>query len=599
MASMRGLSLWLSLLVPSVAGAQTAASPQAAPGPQDLGSSTEAGRKQATAVRIDDGVIRVDGRLDETVWQSAPAMTDFIQKEPVEGAPPSEETEVRFVYDGGALYIGARMRSQGPAGIQAPMSQRDGGLEQAEYVLVSLDTFLDRRTAVAFGVTASGVRLDRFYPGDDETTFDDGFDPVWTARTNVDEEGWTAELWIPFSQLRFTDEVQQLWGLNVYRFVPTLNEYDYWAPVPRTQRAWASRFGNLQGLEGIRESRRIELLPYLAGSSIVNGDRDLANPFDDGRNLASRVGADVKIGLGPDLTLEATFNPDFGQVEADPAEVNLTGFETFFTEKRAFFVEGARLLNPARLNNFFYSRRIGAPPSVSVPGDYIDYPRTTTIISAAKITGRLSPRTSVGILGAVTDEETAQVSGDESPLIQDFRVAARTAYGVARMQQEFGRSASTVSVMASGVHRDIGAQDPLAALLPQNALSLGGDSLLRFKGGEYELDLHALGTYVSGEAPAIERIQRSAVHYLQRPDRTVRQARSHTHVARGLEDRRHRRAHRRTPLALEVQHRIRDTHVRPQRRGTAELRRRRHRQRQRFDSARRGPAGSSETIRSG
>jgi hypothetical protein len=518
MGSIRSLSLWLSLLVPSLVAAQTIPAPQESLIAPD--GNGEPQRKQAIAVRIDSGTIRVDGRLDEAAWRSAPAIADFIQKEPVEGAQPTDITEVRFVYDDGSLYIGARMRSTGEAPIQAPMSRRDSGLDQAEYVLVSLDTFLDRRTAYAFGVTASGVRVDRFYPSDDEGTFDDGFDPVWTARTTVDEEGWSAELWIPFSQLRFNKNVEQLWGLNVHRFVPTLNEFDYWAPVPRTDRAWASRFGNLGGLQGIADTRRMELLPYVSGSSIVNGNRDLANPFDDGRNLSSRAGADLKIGLGPNLTLETAFNPDFGQVEADPAEVNLTGLETFFTEKRAFFLEGARLMNPARLNNFFYSRRIGAPPSVSVSGDYLDYPRTSTIMAAGKITGRLSSGTSLGILGAVTDAESASVSSIASSLIETVRVVPRTAYGIARVQQEFGPSSSTVGMMASAVRRDISPEDPLAALLARQAFSLGGDSLLRFKGGEYELDLHALATHVAGEPAAIERLQRSAVHYLQRPDRT-------------------------------------------------------------------------------
>ena len=520
MVLVTSLAVWLVLLLPAVAGAQIPVPPQGALEPQGLDDSADSDRKQATAVRIGEGTIRVDGRLDDDAWQSAPLIADFIQKEPTEGALPSERTEIRFAYDDETLYIGARMYSHEQTAIQAPMSRRDEGGEQAEYVLVSLDTFLDRRTAYAFGVTASGVRLDRFYPGDDETTFDDGFDPVWTARASVDEEGWTAELSIPFSQLRFSEQTDQTWGLNVHRFVPTMNEYDYWTPVPRTQRAWASRFGDLHGVAGIGGARRIEVVPYVASSSVVNGNRDLENPFDDGRNLAGRVGADLKIGLGSNLTLEAAVNPDFGQVEADPAEVNLTGFETFFTEKRAFFIEGSRLLNPARLNNFFYSRRIGAPPSPSVSGDHVDYPRTSTIISSAKITGRLPSQTSVGILSAVTDEESARVFNLGSPLIQTIQVAPRTAYGIARVQQEFGPSASTFGVMASGVYRDLSAQHPLAALLARDALSVGADTLLRFRGGQYQLDLHTLFTRVAGESAAIERIQRSSVHYLQRPDMT-------------------------------------------------------------------------------
>ena len=207
-------------------------------------------RKQAFAVRVPEGSIRVDGHLADPAWVEATPIVDFVQKEPNEGAKPTEKMEIRFVYDAGSFYVGARMYKEPGSLIQAPMGRRDR-VEQSEHVLVALDTFLDRRTAYVFGVTASGVRLDRFHPQDEETTFDEGFDPVWQARTQVDEQGWTAELWIPFSQLRFNPGDEQVWGLNVRRFTPTLNEEDYWIPVPRTVAAWASRFGRLEGLEGL------------------------------------------------------------------------------------------------------------------------------------------------------------------------------------------------------------------------------------------------------------------------------------------------------------------------------------------------------------
>ena len=182
---------------------------------------------------------------------------------------------------------------------------------------------------------------------------------MWRAETSVSGDQWTAELWIPFSQLRFNPRTDQTWGLNLYRFRPTLDEADYWILIPRTVRAWSSRFGDLSGIDGVVPPRRIEALPYVAGGSTLNGDRDRGNPFDDGTNLQGRVGADIKMGLGPNLTLETAINPDFGQVEADPAEVNLTAFETRFPEKRPFFLEGAQLFNIGH-PNFYYSRRIGA-----------------------------------------------------------------------------------------------------------------------------------------------------------------------------------------------------------------------------------------------
>ncbi len=475
-------------------------------------------RKQAVAARVADGAIRLDGRLDEAAWVGAAPLTGFIQKEPVEGAAPTEQMDVRIVYDSGGIYVGARMYNRARVPIQAPMGRRDDVEDQAEHILVSFDTFHDRRTAYAFGVSSNGVRIDRFYPSDDEETFDEGFDPVWQARTSIEAESWTAELWIPLSQLRFAASEEQVWGLNVQRFTPTLNELDYWIAVPRTQRGWASYFGELRGIEGIRPTRRIELLPYVAGASTVDGTRDPGNPFDDG--LARRVGADLKMGLGPNLTLEATVNPDFGQVEADPAEVNLSAFETFFAEKRPFFTEGAGLFALKGANNFFYSRRIGAPPTAPVAGDYVDYPQTSTIATAAKLTGRLASGTSVGLIGAVTTEESARRSNLGSATIDEFRVAPWTTYGLARVQQEFGPSGSTAGVLATFVHRDFVSDDPLERLLSRRAFTVAGDSILRFKGGEYELSSYGGFTYVEGSAEAIGRIQRASSHFLQRPDRT-------------------------------------------------------------------------------
>lgn len=471
--------------------------------------------KQSTAVLVPDGTIHVDGRLDEDAWQRAVSITDFVQKEPTEGAPPTDQMDVRFVYDQGALYVGARMYSHGPAAVQAPMGRRDR-IEQAEHILVSLDTFLDHRTAYAFGVTAAGVRLDRFYPGDDERTFDEGYNPVWEARAAILEDGWTAELAIPFSQLRFNERPEHVWGLNIQRVSPTLNEEVYWAVVPRTEKGWASHFGELRGIRGLRTVRQLEVLPYVAGTTIVHGGDATGNPFQQGQDLLTRVGVDVKKGFGPNLTLDVTVNPDFGQVEGDPAEVNLTAFQTRFAEKRPFFTEGSQLLTIAH-QNVFYSRRVGARPSGPASGEYVDYPSGSTILAAGKLTGRLRSGTSLGMLSAVTDEEFATVSNGSLPTTS-VRVAPRTFYGLAHVQQEFGPSASTASAIVAFVNRDMPEGDPLAAVLSRRLVVAGGDAFLRFKGGEYEATLAGVGSFVTGDAGAITRIQRSSAHYMQRPD---------------------------------------------------------------------------------
>ncbi|HEU0013780.1 MAG TPA: DUF5916 domain-containing protein [Longimicrobium sp.] len=503
------IALLLALLAPAAAAAQT---------PPDTTA-----RPQARAVRITGGAPDVDGRLDDAAWQAAPALTGLVQKLPNEGAPATEATEVRFLYDDGALYVGARMYSRDPAAVQAPVSRRDN-VEQAERILVSLDTYLNRRTAYTFGVTASGVRLDGFH-GADSDAADLSFEPVWVARTRRDSLGWTAEMRIPFSQLRFNRADVQTWGLNVSRRIASTNEDQYWVMVPARETGWASRFGDLTGISGIRPTRRIELTPYVAGGADFSSDPGEGNPFDDGSETTTRVGGDVKMGLGPNLTLEATFNPDFGQVELDPAEVNLSAFETFFSERRPFFTEGADLLSVA---NFFYSRRIGAPPRGSavfgladrVVGSYtyLDAPPTSTILGAAKLTGRLPSGTSIGVLAALTDRERVRTFDVEGGDFGSFVAEPRTATAVARVQQELGESGSTAGAVLTGVRRDLEHGDPLAAYMNRQAYTGGVDWRLRFNRGEYVLQGDAGFSYIEGDSLAIRRAQRAAVRYFQRPD---------------------------------------------------------------------------------
>ena len=513
--------------------------------PEALAQLRLAGQqKQANAVRVAGGEIRVDGRLDEAAWSRAQPLTDFIQKEPAEGAAPSERTEVRFVYDENGLYVGARMSSSGgQAGIQAPLGRRDtpyspdrgprgrgfqrgsassGRAELADYILISLDTFLDRRTAYSFGVTASGVRLDHQHLSDSEADIDQRFDPVWEARTTIDAEGWTAEMWIPFTQLRFNEGSELNWGLNVHRWIPLKNEDDYWIAIPRTEDAWASRFGDLRGIESIDQTRRLELLPYAVGGSTVSEARDPRNPFLDELNLEGRVGADLKMGLGSNLTLDATFFPDFGQVEVDPAVINLTDSEVFFPERRPFFTEGSNLFAPSE-NNYFYSRRVGGPPQGPATGEFVDYPSETTILGAGKVTGRLPSGTSIGILGALTAEEHARtfnpdLDGSGAGTLDRVRVAPRAAWAAARIQQEFGAFGSTASLMLTGVRRDLTEGEPLAAQLRRSGWMLGGDLLWRLGGGMYEVSFGGGLTGIGGDEEVIVLAQRGSERYLQRPD---------------------------------------------------------------------------------
>ncbi|WP_216673747.1 DUF5916 domain-containing protein [Pyxidicoccus fallax] len=479
-----------------------------------------------SAVRVEQPPV-LDGLLDDAAWTQAIFTTDLVQKEPDQGLPATLRTEVAFVYDSEALYVGARMFSDSAADIETVMTRRDeSGV--AERLIVSLDTWNDKRTAYSFAVTAAGQRVDWFHPVDSEYERDFSYNPVWQARTRLTGEGWVAELRIPFSQLRFNDADEQSWGLNLNRYVPRRNEDDFWVVVPRHVTGWASWFGELTGVRGVRPARRLELLPYVAGDWQVNSGRNprAGTPYDSRRDWAGRVGGDVKLGLGPNLTLDATVNPDFGQVEADPAVVNLSAFENIFEERRPFFTEGAQRFTSVG-PTYFYSRRIGASPRLLADlrsqRDYVEAPRASTLWGAGKLTGRLASGLSVGALGAVTGGSFADVYDFDTA--QEGRVGLEpfTGYGVVRLQQELG-GASVVGAMLTGVNRAVtpsGRGESLAFNLPRQAYTASADASFRLgPGGQYALTAYAGGSHVSGTREAMERLQRSSARFYQRPDQS-------------------------------------------------------------------------------
>lgn len=468
------------------------------------------------ALQLNGNRPKLDGRLDDSAWESAEYLSGFTQKDPAEGTPSLDETRVAFLYDDRALYIGARMRCADPKAIRSTLARRDGS-GNSERLIVVLDTYHDRRTAYSFSVTASGVRTDYYHPSDQESDRDYSFDPVWEVRTATDDTGWTAEMRIPFSQLRFSAADAQTWGLNLNRWTPTRNEDSYWVLIPKSATGWASRFGELRGIEGIEPSRRIELYPYVSSDASYRNSGDPDDPFADPNQYRSRVGSDLKMGLGPSLTLEATVNPDFGQVEADPAEVNLSAFETFFSEQRPFFTEGARLLQ-GNGPGYFYSRRIGAPPRGATSGDYEDRPSTTTILGAAKLSGRLASGTSLAALTALTAREHAKTYDATTGAFGEEEVAPVAGYGAMHVQQEFGPHASTAGLTMTTVRRDVAPGEPLAAIMTRQAITGGGDWNLRFRGGDYVLRGFVGGSHVEGDSAAIIRLQRSSARYFQRPD---------------------------------------------------------------------------------
>jgi hypothetical protein len=485
------------------------------------GQTQTAASRTALATAITGAAPAIDGRLDDDAWANAPVITDFIQKIPNEGAEPSVRTEVRLLYDDAALYVGARLFRDDPSAIRTSITRRDGESD-AEVFIVSLDPYLDRRTAYNFSLSSGGVRGDWYLPQDSEDSGREAqYDPVWSARSRVQADGWTAEMRIPFSQLRFNEAERQTWGLQLTRHIPDLSERVQWVLIPVQAAGFASRFGLLEGIAGIPAARRLEILPYVAADLTHRANVHPLNPFDE--QLTGRAGGDLKMGLGPNLTLDATFNPDFGQVEADPAVVNLTAFETVFDERRPFFIEGNELLT-GRGQSFlgrptwFYSRRIGAAPRGAVAADFVKQPASTTIISAGKVTGRLASGLSVAALTAITPREYASTFDSLSNAIDRVAVEPPSAFGVVRLQQDIGTQQSNIGASFTAVRRALDERGALDALLPASAVAGGVDWKLRYREGMYEITGWVGSSRVSGDPAAMARLQRSSAHYFQRPD---------------------------------------------------------------------------------
>jgi hypothetical protein len=462
------------------------------------------------------GPVRVDGRLDDAAWSAAPPATQFTQLDPAEGQPASERTEVRVLYDDEALYIGVRLHDTGE--VTTRLGRRDMSMEASDWLTVIMDSYHDHRTAFGLEINPSGVRRDQ---SRSEVGEDDSWDPVWEGQTTVDSGGWSAEMRIPFSQLRFNAAAAQTWGIQVERQIARRGEFSVFAFTPRNQEGGIPRFGHLAGLNGVRTGKRLEILPYsvMKAEHVERGD----NPFRDDREYTPSVGADLKYRLTSDLTLDATINPDFGQVEVDPAEVNLSAIETRFTERRPFFVEGAELFNfgSGGGNTAFYSRRIGRAPQVPVGEILADVPGETRILGAAKVTGRTRSGWSVGMLNAVTRREEARflsIDAEGDSLRGTQAVEPTSNYFVGRVRRDLRAGQTVVGALLTAVNRDLD-EEPLRVRLHSAAYSGGVDFRHQWANRVWQLTGFVSGSHVRGDRRAIARTQRvQPFHYFQRPD---------------------------------------------------------------------------------
>lgn len=474
------------------------------------------------AVRVVDDDVDIDGLATESSWDRAALATDFIQFEPLEGAPATERTEARVLYGADALFVHIKAFEDRPEDIVAQLTRRDQ-FSHSDVLAVIIDSYFDRRTAFQFAVNPVGVKHDVYHF--DDTSEDPGWDAVWDVATARQDDGWSAEFRIPYSQLRFRDDEIQTWGINFSRRVARKQELAVWAPSTRSEGAIVSRFGELRGLEGIEAPNRMEILPYtLAG--VERGPGDLDDPFYERSDALGAVGADLKYGVTSDLTLDITINPDFGQVEADPAQVNLSAFETFLPERRPFFVEGSSIFNfslalgdgDGAVESLFYSRRIGRAPqgSVDIEDDaFSAQADRTTIYGAWKLSGKTAGGWSIGALHAITAQERATVAPASGPRYQEA-VEPLTNYGVLRLSKDFREGRSAVGLVATGTRRDQDVADALE--LRREAYAGGVDFRHRFASENWQLSGYLIGSRVTGSPDAIDRTQRSAARYFQRPD---------------------------------------------------------------------------------
>jgi hypothetical protein len=483
------------------------------------------GAPTVRATRIDVNAIVLDGLLSEDGWSSASAVSDFTQREPDEGAAATERTEVRVLYDDNALYVGARLYDRRPDSVLAQLARRDRGAS-ADRFIVFLDSYYDRRTGFFFGINAAGTLYDGTLYNDDWDS--DTWDGVWEGKAVRDSLGWTAELRIPYSQLRFQRQKTQRWGINFKREIARRNERDYLVRTPSNGSGFVSRFGDLVGVEQVSPPPRLEILPYLTTRAEYLS-HESADPFNDGSRLGAGMGGDLKLGIGSNLTLDATVNPDFGQVEVDPAVVNLSDVETFFDERRPFFVEGASIFEYGYGGandfwgfnwadpNFLYSRRIGRTPQAELPDDmdYSSVPSGTNIIGAAKLSGKVRDW-SIGALNAVTSREHARFSLGTQRWRQE--VEPLTYYGVYRAQKEMSAGRHGLGFIGTLTARSFD-EATLRDQLSSSAAALGVDGWTTLdRTGVWVVSGWAGMSRVTGNPERMRSLQEGSVHYLQRPD---------------------------------------------------------------------------------
>ncbi len=478
-------------------------------------------RKAYTTTRIVGEAPHIDGLIEDEAWDLVEwGGGDFTQRQPDDGAAPSVQTKFKILYDEKNLYIAFLCLDPEPDKIVSRLSRRDGF--DGDRVEINIDSYNDKRTAFSFTSSVSGVKGDE-YVSNNGDNWDSNWDPIWYLKTSINSEGWIAEVKIPLSQLRFSDKDVHTWGIQIMRVYFRNEERSNWQYIPQDASGWVHLFGELNGLQGIKSQKQLEIQPYIVAST-ETFEREEGNPFATGKTSDLTMGLDAKIGITSDITLDLTVNPDFGQVEADPSQVNLTAFQLFFPEQRPFFIEGNNILtfpiSDANNDNLFYSRRIGRRPQIRIDTDddgednvqeYVKKRNNTRILSSMKLTGKNKHGFSWGLLESVTHKEEAEI--DSLGYRRKETVEPFTNYLVGRVQQDLNGGQTIFGGMFTATNRSN--LEPKAEIVDE-AYSGGVDFTHYMSQRKFFVSGKVVSSKVMGDARAIERLQYSPVHFFQR-----------------------------------------------------------------------------------
>jgi hypothetical protein len=457
----------------------------------------------------------IDGKLDDDCWKTGEWAGDFTQFVPKEGAKPSQSTEVKILYDDKNIYAAIRAYDNEPDKIDKIATPRDKMV--GDMVGVNFDSYHDHRTGFEFDLSAYGQKTDLVLTN--PWSWDVTWDAAWSGKVGYEDSAWVAEMKIPLNQLRYSKEKEQVWGLHVWRWITRLQEESDWEIQSMTSAGELYSFGELHGINNLKKSQRLELLPYSL-AKLTTFKRDPANPFaDKGRLFEGNIGLDVKIGISSNFTVDLSVNPDFGQVESDPSVMNLTAFETFYVEKRPFFLEAKNIFNDEfNDNSIFYTRRIGQAPSYTLyPTDslHVSEPDKTTILDAIKLNGKTANGLSVGVIQSLTASEYAKTI-DLNGTKKNVNVEPLTNYFVTRIQKDFNEGTTMLGGIFTSTNRMI--NNVNLNSLSKDAYTGGLDLLHQWKNKEFFVEAKLFGSYIMGDAAAITLLQESSARYFQRPD---------------------------------------------------------------------------------